>query len=143
MSGSFPASGLRWLSVVLALGLASCADSHEKVVDDSLDQVEKVFELILNIEDRKSADKATEKIKKMEPAFEKLAARAEKLDEPDEETKKRLNERLKKFQEDLQKKLASHESSGNLKEEAQLAVYRMEAMMEFAKLMERLPDYGK
>lgn len=86
---------------------APANDDHEKVADDTVKVLEEAGDIVGNIEDEESFDKAMDKLSALKPKLRDLAARWKKLAEPSEETKKEVKAEIDKAMDELRKEARS------------------------------------
>ena len=125
-------------SVFLATLVVSCSgDTHEKIVDDTLTQMEEVATVIEGVKDKESAEAAAKKLEGMVGTFEKLAERMKEIGDPDEKTEKELEAKMETRMKELQEKMTAAMMSAASKDPAVISI--LQAPMEkIGKAMEEV-----
>jgi hypothetical protein len=95
------------LCVVLGLGFAGCtgADTHEKIVDDTIKQMDRMAVTMGTITDKATAEKAMAELSSVVEEIKKIGARAKALGDPSADVQKKLEEKMKAKTQELQTKL--------------------------------------
>jgi hypothetical protein len=129
----------RFATALLAaatLFLTGCSgpDSHEKLADDVMAQMEKLANAMSEAKDKATAEKAAADIKAMIPDFKKLGERAKALGKASPEVATKIQAKLKPKQEELSKKMAG--AGPGASPEAGLAL--MGAVMELMPHMQEI-----
>ena len=85
------------LLATATLFLAGCSgkDTHEKVTEDMMTQMEKMTTVMSSVKDKASAEKAAGELKDIAAEMKKISARAKALGKPSEEKKKELETKFK------------------------------------------------
>lgn len=127
-------------TILFATLLSSCGDSHDKVADDTMKQMDEFFEVVTTVKDKESADAATEKLDAIIANLDKIAERYKELGEPDEATQKAISEKFKKFGDEKKKEFQAQ--SENLGEDG-LAIMMslMGSMQKLSEVMDKMPAY--
>jgi hypothetical protein len=127
----------RTVAILAALILAGCSggDSHEKVVDDVLKQMDRMVTAMSSVTDKATAERAVAELKTVADEMKKLGERAKKLGEPSAELKTKLEAKMTAKQTEMQQKMAGAQAS-IAKAGPEAGMILMKGMMEFAPAME-------
>ena len=124
------------LSVVAAMALAlfitscgdkkgsaaSAPDTPDSVTDELLVKMDELAEAIATAKDKESAEKAAETIGTISDDFAAIVKRLDALDEPSEEVKKQLDEKMDKAMGKKQEKVKTAMQSISSNQEAMMIV---------------------
>ena len=90
---------------VLMIGGCGGPDTHEKVMQDSLNMMKKMISIVESVDDEASAKAAVTKINALESQAKAIQARMEKLGEPTPEQDKALEAKFKSQFEEFMPKM--------------------------------------
>ncbi len=127
----------RTVAILAALILPGCSggDSHEKVVDDVLKQMDRMVTAMGSVADKATAEKAVAELKNVADEMKKLGERVKKLGEPSAEVKTKLEAKMTAKQTEMQQKMAGVQTSLT-KAGPEAGMILMKGMAEFAPAME-------
>ena len=127
----------RTVAILAALILVGCSgsDSHEKVVDDVMKQMDRMASAMSSITDKASAEKAVTELKAVAEEMKKLGERAKKLGEPSAEVKTKLEAKMIAKQTEMQKTMAGMQASMT-KAGPEAGMVLMKGMAEIAPAMQ-------
>jgi len=123
--------------VVAALVLTGCSggDSHEKIVDAMIVQIDRMATAVSSVTDKATAEKAAAELKSVGEEMKKIAEKAKGMKDPSAEVQAKIDAKMKAKQEEVQKKMAGIQ--GTLaKAGPEAAAVLMGGMAEFGKAME-------
>lgn len=123
--------------VVAAVVLSGCSggDSHEKVADAVLAQMERMATAVSSVTDKASAEKAVAELKSVGEEMKKLAEKAKAMKDPSAEVQAKIDAKMKTKQEEIQKKMMGMQAT-LAKAGPEAATILMGGLAEFGKVME-------
>jgi hypothetical protein len=129
------------LCVIFTLVLGGCGggDTHEKIVDEMIVQLDRVGTAASKITDKASAETAIAEMKSAAAEIKKIGERAKKLGDPSAEVQKKLEEKMKVKGQEIQTKMMSGIASAQKAGPEAMAIFG-QGMQEFATTMQ---DAGK
>ncbi|MEK0450636.1 MAG: hypothetical protein RL088_2904 [Verrucomicrobiota bacterium] len=123
--------------VVAALALTGCSggDSHEKVADAVLVQMERMATAVSSVTDKATAEKAVTELKSVGEEMKNLAEKVKAMKDPSAEVQAKIEAKMKAKQEEIQKKMMGMQANLT-KAGPEAAAILMGGMAEFGKVME-------
>ncbi len=122
-------------------GSGSAADTPDSVTDELLVKMDELADAIGGVTDKASAEEAATKIDKIGDEFLDIAKRLEALDEPSEDEKKALDEKMSKAMDAKQEKMVTAMKS--LMNNPEVAPIIFKAMEDFGKKVDRAEETFK
>lgn len=83
------------LLALISLGLISCGDSHASLADEALDHMDEAIEVLEKLADGGDVDEAVKSLNSLAEKSSDLEKRMKELGDPDEETAKEIEEKMK------------------------------------------------
>ena len=83
------------LLALISFGLISCGDSHASLADEALDHMDEAIEVLEKLADGGDVDEAVKSLNALAEKSADLEKRMEELGDPDEDTAKEIEEKMK------------------------------------------------
>lgn len=123
--------------IIATLFITGCSggDSHEKVADDALKQMDRMVTAVSAVTDKASAEKAVADLKSVGDELKKIAERAKKLGDPSADVRAKIEGKMSAKQTEITQKMMGMQAS-MLKAGPEAAAILGKGMMEFGATMQ-------
>ncbi len=123
--------------IIATLFITGCSggDTHEKVADDALKQMDRMVTAVSAVTDKASAEKAVADLKSVGEELKKIAERAKKLGEPSADVKAKVDGKMSAKQAEITQKMMGMQAS-MMKAGPEAAAILGKGMMEFGATMQ-------
>ena len=123
--------------IIATLFITGCSggDTHEKVADDALKQMDRMVTAVSAVTDKASAEKAVADLKSVGDELKKIAERAKKLGEPSADVKAKVDGKMSAKQAEITQKMMGMQAS-MMKAGPEAAAILGKGMMEFGATMQ-------
>ena len=146
------AQTIRCLPMIVALLLVACGknqgdktDTVDSLVDEMIEQVNRLPEAMLSIKDKASAEQAAQVIHEVGDAMHDIAMRMDQLPVPSEEEKQRIGKKIEEATKDGDEKIRTMDASAM--EDPEIRKITRDAMTAFMEKMKKPEEifkkYGK
>ena len=123
--------------IIATLFITGCSggDTHEKVADDALKQMDRMVTAVSAVTDKASAEKAVADLKSVGDELKKIAERAKKLGEPSADVKAKVDGKMSAKQAEITQKMMGMQAS-MMKAGPEAAAILGKGLMEFGATMQ-------